>query len=131
SRQQGLDILVVHWRAAPGLRRRHSGGFPDWKPRILPVHLPDRHSCDFRCIIDWMRTTDLTTWHPASWQAKPAQQQPRYPDAAALDRAVAELPRLPPIVVSWEVDALRERLAAAQRGEAFLLQGGDCAETFE
>ncbi|HNR23616.1 MAG TPA: 3-deoxy-7-phosphoheptulonate synthase, partial [Steroidobacteraceae bacterium] len=78
-----------------------------------------------------MRTTDLTTWHPASWQAKPAQQQPRYPDAAALDRAVAELSRLPPIVVSWEVDALRERLAAAQRGEAFLLQGGDCAETFE
>ena len=43
---------------------------------------------------------------------------------------MAQLSRLPPIVVSWEVDALRERLAAAQRGQAFLLQGGDCAETF-
>ncbi len=79
-----------------------------------------------------MRSPDLTaSWHPASWQSKPAQQQPHYEDAAALERVVAQLSRLPPIVVSWEVEALRERLAAAQRGEAFLLQGGDCAETFE
>ena len=77
-----------------------------------------------------MRTTDLTAWHPASWQARLAQQQPRYPDVAALDRVVADLSRLPPVVVSWEIEALREQLAAAQRGEAFLLQGGDCAETF-
>ncbi|HUK03418.1 MAG TPA: 3-deoxy-7-phosphoheptulonate synthase class II [Steroidobacteraceae bacterium] len=77
-----------------------------------------------------MQTPDVTSWHPASWQSKPAQQQPRYEDAAALERAVAQLARLPPIVVSWEVDALRERLAAAQLGKAFLLQGGDCAETF-
>ena len=45
-------------------------------------------------------------------------------------RVVAELARLPPIVVSWEVENLRERLAAVQRGEGFLLQGGDCAESF-
>lgn len=77
-----------------------------------------------------MRSTDLTTWQPTSWQSRIAQQQPHYTDAAALERVVADLSRLPPIVVSWEVDALRERLAAAQRGEAFLLQGGDCAETF-
>jgi 3-deoxy-7-phosphoheptulonate synthase len=78
-----------------------------------------------------MRSPDnSTSWHPASWQSKPALQQPHYEDAAALERAVAELSRLPPIVVSWEVDALRERLAAAERGQAFLLQGGDCAETF-
>ncbi len=78
-----------------------------------------------------MRSPDTSTsWHPASWQSKPAQQQPHYEDAAAVERIVAELSRLPPIVVSWEVDALRERLAAVQRGEAFLLQGGDCAETF-
>src|SRR5580658_8811809 len=78
-----------------------------------------------------MRSPETTTsWHPASWQSKTAQQQPRYADAAALERVVAQLSRLPPIVVSWEVDALRERLAAAQRGQAFLLQGGDCAETF-
>ncbi len=77
-----------------------------------------------------MRTTDLTSWHPAGWQSRVAQQQPQYPDTGALDRVVADLSRLPPIVVSWEIEALREQLAAAQRGEAFLLQGGDCAETF-
>jgi len=77
-----------------------------------------------------MRSPDTSSWHPASWHSKPAQQQPRYANAAELERVVAQLSRLPPIVVSWEVDALRERLAAAQRGQAFLLQGGDCAETF-
>jgi 3-deoxy-7-phosphoheptulonate synthase len=77
-----------------------------------------------------MRSTDRVAWHPASWQAKPAQQQPKYEDGAALERVVAQLSRLPPIVVSWEIEALRERLAAAQRGQAFVLQGGDCAETF-
>ena len=77
-----------------------------------------------------MRSPESTAWHPASWQGRPAQQQPTYEDPAALAQVVAELSRLPPIVVSWEIEALRERLAAAQRGEAFLLQGGDCAETF-
>ncbi|MDA8348930.1 MAG: 3-deoxy-7-phosphoheptulonate synthase class II, partial [Pseudomonadota bacterium] len=77
-----------------------------------------------------MHSPESTSWHPASWQGRPAQQQPTYEDPAALAQVVAELSRLPPIVVSWEIEALRERLAAAQRGEAFLLQGGDCAETF-
>ena len=77
-----------------------------------------------------MRSPETTPWHSASWQSKPVQQQPAYSDVKALERAVAHLSRLPPIVVSWEVEALRERLAAAQRGQAFLLQGGDCAETF-
>ncbi|HVW71087.1 MAG TPA: 3-deoxy-7-phosphoheptulonate synthase class II [Steroidobacteraceae bacterium] len=77
-----------------------------------------------------MRSPDLTSWHSATWQTKVAQQQPTYADPKALEDTVAQLSRLPPIVVSWEVDALRERLAAAQRGQAFLLQGGDCAETF-
>ncbi len=77
-----------------------------------------------------MRAPETTSWHSASWQSKPAQQQPAYSDASALERCVAHLSRLPPIVVSWEVEALRERLAAAQRGQAFLLQAGDCAETF-
>jgi 3-deoxy-7-phosphoheptulonate synthase len=78
-----------------------------------------------------MRSPETNTWHPASWQARKAQQQPQYADSAALDTAIAHLARLPPIVVSWEIEALRERLAAAQRGEAFLLQAGDCAESFE
>ncbi|HEY0684892.1 MAG TPA: 3-deoxy-7-phosphoheptulonate synthase class II [Steroidobacter sp.] len=77
------------------------------------------------------RNPDLLQWHPSSWQSKQAQQQATYPDQAALDHVVSELSRLPPLVVSWEVEALKEQIAAAQRGERFLLQGGDCAETFE
>jgi 3-deoxy-7-phosphoheptulonate synthase len=77
-----------------------------------------------------MRSTDTTSWHPASWQSRKAAQQPQYDDPDGLATVVAELARLPPIVVSWEVENLRERLAAAQRGESFLLQGGDCAESF-
>jgi 3-deoxy-7-phosphoheptulonate synthase len=77
-----------------------------------------------------MRSTDSTSWHSASWQTRKATQQPTYEDAAELGRVVAELATLPPIVVSWEVETLRERLAGAQRGEGFLLQGGDCAESF-
>ena len=77
------------------------------------------------------RAPTLNPWHPASWQALRAQQQPVYADASAVERAVAALSRLPPIVVSWEVEALRKHLASAQRGERFLLQGGDCAESFE
>src|SRR5665213_4412005 len=77
------------------------------------------------------KTPALTNWHPASWHSHPATQQPTYSDAQALERAVASLSRLPPLVVSWEVEALRAQLAEAQRGERFLLQGGDCAESFE
>ena len=73
----------------------------------------------------------MTSWHPASWQSSTAQQQPRYPDLDALESVVGQLSRLPPLVVSWEIEALREHLAKSQRGEAFLLQGGDCAETFK
>jgi 3-deoxy-7-phosphoheptulonate synthase len=72
-----------------------------------------------------------TDWHPASWQTHEAAQQPVYQDRARLHEVVAQLSRLPPIVTSWEVEALKEHLAAAQRGEAFLLQGGDCAESFD
>ncbi|MDH4167360.1 MAG: 3-deoxy-7-phosphoheptulonate synthase, partial [Gammaproteobacteria bacterium] len=69
-------------------------------------------------------------WSPSSWTSRPAQQQPSYRDPVALKHAVDSLGRLPPIVVSWEVEALRQQIAEAQRGERFLLQGGDCAESF-
>ena len=69
-------------------------------------------------------------WSPDSWQRLPALQQPAYKDSARLARVLTELARLPPIVVSWEIDQLKDELAAAQRGERFLLQGGDCAEGF-
>src|SRR3954469_1335669 len=78
-----------------------------------------------------MRTPDIAPWHPASWTARPAHQQPRYNDLPKLERVVAQLSRLPPLVVSWEIEQLREHLAEAQRGSKFLLMGGDCAETFE
>jgi 3-deoxy-7-phosphoheptulonate synthase len=74
---------------------------------------------------------NLDLWQPATWQSRPAQQQPTYLDKGALETAIASLSRLPPIVVSWEVEALKEQIAAAQRGERFILQGGDCAETFD
>jgi len=70
-------------------------------------------------------------WHPASWQSRRAEQQPIYRDRSALDAVIADLSRLPPIVVSWEVNSLREQFAAAQRGQRFVLQGGDCAESFD
>ncbi len=67
----------------------------------------------------------------ASLHALGAQQQPTYPDAAAVDAAVAKLRTCPPLVFAGECDDLRAKIAAVSRGEAFLLQGGDCAETFE
>jgi 3-deoxy-7-phosphoheptulonate synthase len=81
--------------------------------------------------VDTPNDASAEAWRPESWQAFPARQQPAYRDRAVLDAAVAQLSRLPPVVVSWEVERLREELAAAQRGERFLLQGGDCAENFE
>ena len=65
-----------------------------------------------------------------AWRALEAEQQPQWPDQSALAAAVAELSVLPPLVFAGECDNLRERLSAAARGEAFVLQGGDCAETF-
>jgi 3-deoxy-7-phosphoheptulonate synthase len=64
------------------------------------------------------------------WRALPAAQQPNWPDDFALREVALTLAASPPLVVASEVDQLRERLAAVARGEAFLLQGGDCAETF-
>jgi len=72
----------------------------------------------------------MTSWHPASWQTKPALQQANYPSKDALEDNLNKLSQLPPLVTSWEIEALKEELAAATRGEAFLLQGGDCAENF-
>jgi 3-deoxy-7-phosphoheptulonate synthase len=66
-----------------------------------------------------------------AWRDLPAAQQPPWPDAAALQSAASTLATMPPLVVASEVDQLRERLAAVAKGEAFLLQGGDCAETFQ
>lgn len=65
-----------------------------------------------------------------TWRSLPAAQQPLWPDRAALDAVLATLSEVPPLVQPGECDLLRTRLAAVARGEAFLLQGGECAETF-
>ncbi|GAB3406253.1 3-deoxy-7-phosphoheptulonate synthase class II [Schumannella luteola] len=64
------------------------------------------------------------------WRQLPIKQQPAWPDAEAVAAASAEIASLPPLVFAGEIDQLRDRLARAARGEAFVLQGGDCAETF-
>jgi 3-deoxy-7-phosphoheptulonate synthase len=64
------------------------------------------------------------------WRTLPIKQQPEWPDPASVAAASAEIAGFPPLVFAGEVDILRDRLARAARGESFLLQGGDCAETF-
>jgi 3-deoxy-7-phosphoheptulonate synthase len=69
--------------------------------------------------------TELDTWRSLT-----AAQQPSWPDATALQAAVAELQTLPPLVTAHEIEGLRTKLGEVAAGQAFLLQGGDCAETF-
>ena len=69
-------------------------------------------------------------WSPESWRSRTALQLPQYPDAGALEATLGELRALPPLVTSWEILALKQQLAEAQEGKRFLLQGGDCAESF-
>ncbi|WP_394847484.1 3-deoxy-7-phosphoheptulonate synthase class II [Pendulispora brunnea] len=70
-------------------------------------------------------------WSPVSWHDKPVTQQPAYEESDKLESVLSELGKLPPLVTSGEVLALKQRLAQAQEGKAFLLQGGDCAERFD
>lgn len=65
-----------------------------------------------------------------NWRALPIKQQPAWPDASATRAVSEELSNVPPLVFAGEVDVLRERLASVASGKSFLLQGGDCAETF-
>ncbi|MGA2089374.1 MAG: 3-deoxy-7-phosphoheptulonate synthase class II, partial [Stellaceae bacterium] len=69
-------------------------------------------------------------WAPDSWRAKPVKQAPDYPDAKAVAAAEATLKRYPPLVFAGEARRLKAALANVSAGKAFLLQGGDCAESF-
>jgi 3-deoxy-7-phosphoheptulonate synthase len=75
-------------------------------------------------------TPKSSTWTPVSWQHYPIYQLPEYPDPDELQDAYDELRSYPPLVTSWEIQALKQKLADAAQGKAFLLQGGACAETF-
>lgn len=72
----------------------------------------------------------MSSWSPTSWQKFTYSQAATYPDELQLTRVVDELSKLPPLVTSGEIKKLRENLARAGRGEMFILQGGDCAESF-
>ncbi|AZO12618.1 MULTISPECIES: class II 3-deoxy-7-phosphoheptulonate synthase [unclassified Mesorhizobium] len=72
----------------------------------------------------------MTKWSPNSWRAKPIKQVPAYPDLAALKTTEAQLATYPPLVFAGEARKLKKQLAAVAAGDAFLLQGGDCAESF-
>jgi 3-deoxy-7-phosphoheptulonate synthase len=69
-------------------------------------------------------------WSSDSWKNFPALQQANYPDEAVLNATLKKLSGLPPLVTSWEILALRDQIAEAQAGKRFVLQGGDCAESF-
>ncbi|MBN7756156.1 3-deoxy-7-phosphoheptulonate synthase class II [Nitratireductor aquimarinus] len=72
----------------------------------------------------------MTKWSPNSWRNKPILQVPAYPDAAALAEVEARMATYPPLVFAGEARKLKKQLAAVAEGNGFLLQGGDCAESF-
>ncbi|WP_439103024.1 class II 3-deoxy-7-phosphoheptulonate synthase [Celeribacter marinus] len=72
----------------------------------------------------------MTDWSKSTWRNKPRVQMPDYTDQAALNSVESQLAKYPPLVFAGEVRSLKKELAKASRGEAFLLQGGDCAESF-
>ena len=72
----------------------------------------------------------MESWTPASWRTRPAKQMPSYPSAAALGAMEARLASYPPLVFAGEARRLKQGLALASKGHAFVLQGGDCAESF-
>ncbi len=72
----------------------------------------------------------MSTWTPSSWRNFPIKQQPVYADADHLKRVTQKLRELPPLVFAGEVRSLKQQFAEVTEGKAFLLQGGDCAESF-
>lgn len=70
-------------------------------------------------------------WSPESWRGRAEAQRIEYPDAESVERSVAKLRSLPPLVTSWEIEKLKEEIGDAQEGKRFVLQGGDCAETLD
>ncbi len=72
----------------------------------------------------------MNEWAPTSWRSRPVEQQPEWPDDHALEQSLKVLSTLPPLVFAGEARGLRRSLAEVAGGRAFLLQAGDCAESF-
>ncbi len=81
-------------------------------------------------VITPQSAAESLSWSPQSWQTRPAEQQPDYANHEELNQVRRELSGLPPLVTSWEILQLKQLIAEAQQGKRFLLQGGDCAESF-
>ena len=96
----------------------------------IPPRYPNMSSAHANVTPIASASASASPWAPASWRGKPGLQMPTYPDAQALAGAQEELRALPPLVTSREILSLKQQLAEAQEGKRFLLQGGDCAETF-
>ena len=75
--------------------------------------------------------TNKIDWNPESWKTKAIRQQATYPDKKQLNKALNKLSSMPPLVTSWEIYKLKQNLAEVQMGKRFLIQGGDCAESFD
>ncbi len=73
----------------------------------------------------------MSPWSPSSWREKPALQQVHYSSESELAGTLARLAQLPPLVTSWEIENLKTQLGEAAAGKRFLMQGGDCAESFD
>ncbi len=71
-----------------------------------------------------------TSWSPNSWRSKPAKHMPTYKDENLLQESLDKIKKFPPLVFAGEARSLKSKLAKVAKGEAFLLQGGDCAESF-
>ena len=72
----------------------------------------------------------MSEWQKSGWRSKPRVQMPDYTDEGRLNAVETQLAKYPPLVFAGEARTLKKQLGAASRGEAFLLQGGDCAESF-
>ena len=97
-----------------------------------PMSSPDRATTDRNLHAASLHAVNLPAeWTPDSWRRRPALQLPTYPDQAEFEATLQELHALPPLVTSWEILALKKQIAEAQEGRRFLLQGGDCAESFD
>ena len=111
-----------HQRARPRLHLRYRRSLP---PRRLHASAPDTPVRPFRA-----DSAHLKGWTPDGWRHLEAKQQPEYPDAKELRDVIDVLSTYPPLVFAGECRMLQMRLAKAASGDAFVLQGGDCAEAF-
>ncbi len=114
------------------------GGSDALATQVLPVYNPRAPAAKPDCAGKYPQSQTETrlvrvmskAWSPDSWRSKPIVQVPDYPDPQALADAEATLSRFPPLVFAGEARKLKEQLGRVAGGEGFLLQGGDCAESF-